>query len=90
MGKSVPDSYVRQADVSIKALPGKSDQQVLVVTRDPGECSDPEAVGLVTSGDTVIGSVLWEKTTAFGSTDTRGWAIVPKSDAATYRIYCAS
>jgi hypothetical protein len=88
LGKPVPDSYVRQSDVSITALPGKSGQQALVITRVPGECANPEAVGLVTSGSKVIGSVLWEKTTQFGSTDTRGWAIVPKSDPASYRIYC--
>jgi hypothetical protein len=90
MGKPVPDTYVRQEDVSISALPGKSEQQVLVVTRDPGECANPDSVGLVASGDTVIGSVMWEKTTAFGSTDTRGWAIVPKSDPTSYRIYCST
>jgi hypothetical protein len=88
LGKPVPGAYVRQTKVRITALPGASEQQVLVVTREPGECSNPEAVGLVTSGDTVIGSVLWEKTTQFGSTDTRGWAIVPKSDPALYRVYC--
>jgi hypothetical protein len=88
MGKPVPEGWTRQAKVKITALPTDADQQVLVLTRDPGECPDPEAVGLVTSGDTVIGSALWEKTTVHGSTDTRGWAIVPASDPASYRIYC--
>ena len=39
---------------------------------------------LVVSGEDAqlkrIGSALWETTTSSGSTDTRGWAIVPKSD----------
>lgn len=90
LGKPVPAGYERMSSVRTNALPGNSDQQLLVFTRDPGECANPEAVSLVASGSTVIGSALWEKTTPSGSTDTRGWAIVPKSDPATYRVYCAS
>jgi len=90
LGKPVPAGYERMSSVRTNALPGNSDQQLLVFTRDPGECANPEAVSLVASGSTVIGSALWERTTPSGSTDTRGWAIVPKSDPATYRVYCAS
>ena len=89
LGKAVPSDATRMSSVTINALPGKSDQQVLVVTRSAGECANPEAPSLVTSNDTVIGDVLWEKNTATGSTDTRGWAIVPKSDPTTYRVFCA-
>ena len=89
LGAPVPATATRMTSVSVSALPSKSDQQVLVITRSPSECPIAAAPGLVTSNDTVIGSVLWEKTTPTGSTDTRGWAIVPKSDASTYRIYCS-
>jgi hypothetical protein len=90
LGKPVPTTSTRMSSAVINALPGKSDQQVLVVTRSPGECPYAEAPSLISSGDTVIGAVLWEKTTATGSTDTRGWAIVPKSDPTSYRVYCSA
>lgn len=90
LGKAVPAGAKRMSTVSINALPGQSDQQVLVVTRTPGECPSDESPSLVTSGDTVIGAVLWEKTTGTGSSNARGWAIVPKSDPTSYRVYCSA
>lgn len=86
LGAAAPSGYAAAPDITIAPLPGESDQQLLVLTRDPATCTGD--VGLVTSGDTVIGSALWERTTASGSVDTRGWAIVPKSDPTTYRVLC--
>jgi hypothetical protein len=90
LGQPVPESATRMSTVSIQALPGSSDQQLLVIRRDPGECPKAAAPSLLVSGGTVIGSALWEKTTATGSTDTRGWSIVPKSDPTSYAVYCAA
>jgi hypothetical protein len=88
LGQPVPSGYSRLGGARVSAMPGESDQQVLVVTRDPGSCDPKADAGLVSSGDTVIGSVLWERTTVGGAPDSRGWAIVPKSDPTSYRIWC--
>ncbi len=88
LGSPVPSGYDRLSSARISILPGESDQQVLVVTRDPATCDPAANAGLVSSGDTVIGSVLWERTTPGGAPDSRGWAIVPKSDPTSYRIWC--
>ena len=90
LGAPVPSTATRMSSVVVSPLPSKSDQQVLVITRNPTECPNPTAPSLVTSNDTVIGSALWERTTATGSVDTRGWAIVPKADPLTYRVYCSA
>jgi hypothetical protein len=87
LGAPVPDGWV-PVTPDVRILPGESSQQLLVVERDPGTCSDQESAGLVSTNGTVIGSVLWEGPS--GSTDgrTRGWAIVPKSDPAAYEFWC--
>jgi hypothetical protein len=87
LGAAVPDGWA-PVTPDVRVLPGDSSQQLLVVERDPGTCSDQDTAGLVSTNGTVIGSVLWEGPS--GSTDgrTRGWAIVPKSEPAAYEFWC--
>ena len=64
-------------------------QQVVIVDRESGSCPGLPEVGMVAADGVVVGSVLWEGPA--GSVDgvhTRGWAIVPKVDAAAYEYYC--
>ena len=88
LGEPVPDGWATVDTRSVQALPGESDQQVVIVDRDPTACRPDETVGLVTVGDQVVGSVLWEGPEGSVGGLTRGWAIVPASDPQAYRFWC--
>jgi hypothetical protein len=78
LGKPVPSGYTELVNPSVQLLNGDSDQQALVVTG--ASCPDTTAPALVTSGDVVTGSLLWQKDA------TRGWAIAPKAE--DYGFWC--
>ena len=84
----VPAGWNELASASIDALPGESDQQLLVVDRPTGSCAIGQHVGIVSANGVVIGSVLWEQGRQATGPTTRGWAIVPR--AADYSVWCAN
>ena len=84
----VPAGWNELADASIDALPGESDQQLLVVDRPTGSCAIGQHIGIVSANGVVIGSVLWEQGRQATGPTTRGWAIVPR--AADYSVWCAN
>ena len=84
----VPAGWNELANASIDALPGESDQQLLVVDRPTGSCAIGQHVGLVSSNGIVISSVLWEQGRQATGPTTRGWAIVPRAD--DYSVSCAN
>jgi hypothetical protein len=90
LGAPVPDGWIEVAPSAVEALPGESDQQAVIVDRASSACGSDVTAGLVSVDGTVVGSVLWEGPA--GSTDdqTRGWAIVPRADAAAYAFWCPS
>jgi hypothetical protein len=90
LGGGVPADAVPVGDVSVVALPGDSDQQVLIVDRSAAACPIYETVGLVSVGGTVVGSVLWEGPDGGSSGQMRGWAIVPRADVTDYRFWCSA
>lgn len=81
LGAAVPGGFAPLSEVTVQALPGESDQQVLIVDRPSALCSADDRVGLVADAGTVVGSVLWEgpSGSADGGESTRGWAIVPRA-----------
>ena len=90
LGRPVPDGWTAVTPSHVLVLPGESTQQVVIVDRESAACSVGATVGLVSSDDTVVGSVLWEGPAGATGGQTRGWAIVPKADAAAYRFWCPS
>lgn len=88
LGQGVPDGWAAVSPSTVQALPGESDQQVVIVDRDPAACGVDETVGLVTVDDRVVGSVLWEGPEGSVGGQTRGWAIVPKAGESPYRFWC--
>jgi hypothetical protein len=91
LGAPVPQGWAQLNEVTVDALPGDSDQQLLVVDRAPSSisaagCNPADSTGLVSSAGTVIGSVLWESQTS--RAPLRGWAIVPKSETGDYTFWC--
>jgi hypothetical protein len=88
LGGPVPDGWSQVTPARVQALPGESDQLALIVDRDPADCSSDVTAGLVTSDGSVVGSVLWEGPAGSMGGQTRGWAIVPKADVASYAYWC--
>ena len=84
----VPDGWVEVSEVDVRALPGQSQQQAVIVDRASSACAAGDAAGLVSLDGTVIGSVLWEGPAGSSDDTTRGWSIVPKADPADYRFWC--
>ena len=81
LGKPAPEGFTELTGATITELPGDSDLVALVV--DGGTCPNRSDPGLVTSGGTVIGSLLWQ------GDGTRAWAIVPRSPDGSYGFVCA-
>ncbi len=79
--QSVPVGWIELAGADVNALPGESDQALLVVEPGGARCPTIDTPSLVSSGGVVTGSLLWQADGA------RGWAIVPRSN--DYRIWCA-
>ena len=91
LGAPVPtQGWAPVAVDRVQVLPGESPQQVLVVDRASDACPVDSTVGLVALDGTVIGSVLWEGPKGSTGGQTRGWAIVPRVDAASYTFLCSS
>ena len=90
LGAPVPSGWTEVTPTHVLVLPGESTQQVVIVDRESSVCSVDAAAGLVSSNGTVVGSVLWEGPAGATGSQTRGWAIVPKADAATYAFWCPS
>ncbi len=88
LDRPVPSDWVEVADTTLEALPGESDQQLLVVERATSACPAGQRVGLVTENGVVIGSVLWEQGRQATGPRTRGWAIVPR--AADFAVWCSN
>ena len=82
----IPAGWSKVEGTVIDALPGESDQQLLVIDRASESCPKGQRVGLVSSAGKVIGSVLWEQGRQAVGPQTRGWAIVPRSTR--YEIWC--
>lgn len=87
LGAPLPEGWTEVVP-DIEVLPGDSGQQALVLDSDRAGCDLSDTTGLVTSDDVVTGSVLWEAPD--GPNPTRGWAIVPKAAADSYRFWCAA
>lgn len=87
IGKQVPAGYVSLDSAHVNALPGESALQLLVIDRPTSLC-DGSKPGLIIGKGVVSGSVLWEQGRATTGPNTRGWAIVPKSD--DYGIFCVA
>ena len=88
LGAPVPDGWTQVTPTHVLVLPGESTQQVVIVDRESAACSADVTAGLVSSDNTVVGSVLWEGPAGAMGSQTRGWAIVPRADAATYAFWC--
>jgi hypothetical protein len=88
IGKPAPAGWVEIPEVSVSTLPGESPQEVVIVDRASSACAVEDTVGLVTTGDRVIGSVLWEGPEGSSDDQTRGWAIVPRAEVDSYRFWC--
>lgn len=86
LGGTVPQGWVEVPDARVQVLSGESTQKVLVVDRDAAACPSADAVGLVSSGGRVRGSVLWEGPAGSSGSRTRGWAIVPRAE--DYAFWC--
>lgn len=82
IGKPVPTDATEIDDVSVRVLPGDSDQVVLVADATANPCDAGVTTGLVSSHGVVTGSLLWQ---ADGK---RAWAVVPRSSSADYRLWC--
>jgi hypothetical protein len=87
LGSPPPDSWKRIDGAEVDALPGRSQQQLLVTSRPVGECDTAAHIGLVTRDDMVVGSVLWEDD-GDPAAATRGWAIIPRGPG-DIGIWCA-
>ncbi len=90
LGAPVPGSWAPVPDATVQVLPGESAQEVLIVDRGTASCPEDTTVGLVSAGDTVVGSVMWEGPAGSTTDQTRGWAIVPRADSSAYRFWCPS
>lgn len=88
LGDAVPPGWTEVLEATIDALPGKSDQQLLVIDRSTNSCPAGQHVGLVSGKGLVIGSVLWEQGRQATGPQTRGWAIVPRTD--DYAVWCSN
>ena len=87
IGAPVPGGYVKLESSDVRALPGESRLQLLVIDSPTKACNGTRP-GLVTGNGVVSGSVNWEQGRAATGATTRGWAIVPKSD--DYAVFCAA
>ncbi len=74
--------------MTVEALPGESEQQLVIVDRESAACGSDVTAGLVSVDGTVVGSVLWEGPAGSSDDQTRGWAIVPKAEPAAYSFWC--
>ncbi len=83
LGEPLPSEQPTLADVTVHALPGESDLQVLIVDRPSAACAGADRVGLVADRGAVVGSVLWEgaRGSGDGGVTTRGWSIVPRASS---------
>ncbi|MDA3022653.1 MAG: sulfatase-like hydrolase/transferase [Actinomycetota bacterium] len=88
LGEQVPAGWTEVAGATIDALPGESEQQLLVVDRPTNSCPATSPVGLISARGMVIGSVLWEQGRQVSGPRTRGWAIVPRKN--DYAVWCAN
>lgn len=88
LGSTVPTGWVEVPPTAVEVLPGESDQQVVIVDRADSACASDVAAGLVSVDQAVVGSVLWEGPSGSSDDQTRGWAIVPRADAAEYSFWC--
>ena len=88
LGAPVPAGWVEVPAAAVEALPGESDQQLVIVDRAAGACGSDVTAGLVAVDGTVVGSVLWEGPAGSDDGLTRGWAIVPEADPAAYAFFC--
>lgn len=88
LGSAVPSGWVEVPATAVEVLPGESDQQAVIVDRAGSACASDVAAGLVSVDGTVVGSVLWEGPAGSSDDQTRGWAIVPRGDAAAYAFWC--
>ena len=87
-GGGVPEGSAQVTGARVEAPPGDSTQQLLVVERTADQCGQGSTAGLVVADGAVVGSVLWEASQSPDGPLIRGWAIVPKSDPASYEFWC--
>lgn len=88
LGAPVPEGSTQVTGARVEAPPGDSAQQLLVVERTADQCGQGSTAGLVVADGAVVGSVLWEASQSPDGPLIRGWAIVPKSDPASYEFWC--
>jgi hypothetical protein len=88
LGSPVPADWAEVAPTAIEVLPGEADEQLVIVDRASGDCAGDLTAGLVSIDGTVVGSVLWEGPAGSSDDQARGWAIVPRADAAAYSFWC--
>lgn len=88
LGSPVPSGWIEVSPTAVVVLPGESDQQVVIVDRADSACASDVTSGLVSVDQAVVGSVLWEGPAGSSDDQTRGWAIVPRADAAAYAFWC--
>lgn len=88
VGAPVPADWKMIAEEPAIVNDLSSNQVVLQVTRPLGACTDGERFGLVSSGGTVIGDLVWEKTQGSEGGVIRGWGVLPKIESGNYQIWC--
>jgi hypothetical protein len=88
LGEAVPAGWVVVSPTAVEALPGESDQQLVIVDRADDACAGDATAGLVSVDGVVVGSVLWEGPAGSADAQTRGWALVPTADPAAYSFFC--